>query len=262
VLIGHFEPNRGWVVDASVAKTLSASTDYTVGVVLRGSSVSVTVNGAFALSWGFNAPVVDGGMGVLTQNGTTSFDVFRIRTNDPAFATSSTTMVAAMAMAPTSAMSASLASPVTTSDVSGDGKVTPLDALILINAINNQSGFSTNLLADPGTPQYDVDGDSILSPRDVLIVVNELNAAADSIGLAEGEAVQGIAFRREPSADERLELYSGLEQYDVDDELAQGVSDQWRLGAGASKTDDEPAELRALSRLAVDEALDELLQGV
>jgi hypothetical protein len=86
VLVGHFDPGRGWVVDTSVNRSLAANTDYAVGLTLNGASVSVTLNGAFALSWGFNAPVVDGGIGVLSRSGTTSFDNFRIRTNDQAFA--------------------------------------------------------------------------------------------------------------------------------------------------------------------------------
>ena len=96
----------------------------------------------------------------------------------------------------------------------------------------------------------------------MLNVVNELNAAADSVGLAEGEALPGVAFRKEPSADARLDLYTGLEEYDVDDILAQGVSDQWRLDAAAPETDDEVPELGTLSQMDVDEALEELLQGV
>ena len=188
VLLGHVEPNRGWVIDTSVAKTLKANTDYAVGLVLRGASASVTVNGTFAVSWGFNGAVVDGDVGVLTRSGTTSFDTYRIRTNDPAFATASPTILAA-----TSAMTGPTASPVTMPDANGDGKVTPLDALILINAINQQ-GSDSGLLADPLRPTFDVDGDSILSPRDVLIVVNQLNAAADASVLAEGEGVRVPAF--------------------------------------------------------------------
>ena len=85
VLIGHYEPKRGFVVDTSVTRTLLATTDYTLDLTMKGASVSVTLNGAFVLSWGFNAPVVDGAVGVLAQSGTTSVDSFRIRTNDPAF---------------------------------------------------------------------------------------------------------------------------------------------------------------------------------
>jgi hypothetical protein len=86
VIIGHVEPGRGWVVDTSVSRTLSASSDYAVGLILNGTTVSVTINGAFVKSWSFNAPVVDGAVGVLSRGGTTSFDVYRVRTNDPAFA--------------------------------------------------------------------------------------------------------------------------------------------------------------------------------
>jgi hypothetical protein len=55
--------------------------------------VSVTLDGAFVGSWGFNAPVVDGATGVLAQAGTTSVDSFRLRTNDPAFAAESSSLV-------------------------------------------------------------------------------------------------------------------------------------------------------------------------
>nr|MCU0871265.1 dockerin type I domain-containing protein [Pirellulaceae bacterium] len=188
VLLGHVEPNRGWVIDTSVAKTLKANTDYTLGLTLRGASVSVTINGVFAISWGFNAPVVDGAVGVLTQNGTTSFDVVRIRTNDPAFTTGGTVAAAA---AP-SMLAISDTSPVARPDVNGDGKVTPADALILINALN-QPKSGSSLLLTTGQPQYDVDGDNVLSPSDVLIVINELNAAADGAGLAEGEGRLALA---------------------------------------------------------------------
>ena len=91
VIIGHFEARRGWVVDASVAKALTAGTDYTISVVLKGASVSISVgtpggSSGFAVSHGFFSAVSDGGIGVLSRGGTTSFDVFRLRTDDPAFA--------------------------------------------------------------------------------------------------------------------------------------------------------------------------------
>jgi hypothetical protein len=87
VLIGHVS-GKTWVIDASVAKALAAGADYAVGLVLTGTTVSVTVNGAFALSFGFNSPVVDGAAGLVSRSGTTSFDSFKLRTNDPAFSAS------------------------------------------------------------------------------------------------------------------------------------------------------------------------------
>jgi hypothetical protein len=85
VLIGHSEPRRGWLVDSSVARTLVAGQDYTLKLTMKGASVSITLDGALVASWGFNSAVVDGVFGVLTRNGASSFDSFRIRTNDPAF---------------------------------------------------------------------------------------------------------------------------------------------------------------------------------
>jgi hypothetical protein len=84
VLIGHFVGGN-WVVDASVAKSLVANTDYTLLLTIKGTSVSVSVGGVFAVSFGFNAPVADGGVGVLSRGGTTSVDAFRLRTNDSHF---------------------------------------------------------------------------------------------------------------------------------------------------------------------------------
>jgi hypothetical protein len=86
VLLGHVDPQRGWTIDTSVSRTLTANTDYTMQLIIKGPTVSVSLNGQFVTSWGFNAPVVDGNFGVLTRNGTSSFDVFRVKTNDPAFA--------------------------------------------------------------------------------------------------------------------------------------------------------------------------------
>jgi hypothetical protein len=84
VLIGHLV-GGSWVVDASVAKTLAANTDYTLLLTIRGTSVSVSVGGVFAVSFGFNAPVADGDVGVLSRSGTTSVDGFRMKTNDSHF---------------------------------------------------------------------------------------------------------------------------------------------------------------------------------
>jgi hypothetical protein len=66
--------------------TLVSGGDHVLGLSLKGASVSVSVDGAFAVSWGFNSALVDGGLGAYVSSGTSSFDWFRIRTNDPAFA--------------------------------------------------------------------------------------------------------------------------------------------------------------------------------
>jgi Ca2+-binding RTX toxin-like protein len=86
VIIGHTDPRRGWVVEFAAPRSLLANTDYQLQVVLKGASISVLVNGSFIRSWGYNAAVVDGGFGLITRGGASSFDNFHIRTNDRAFA--------------------------------------------------------------------------------------------------------------------------------------------------------------------------------
>lgn len=67
-------------------------------------------------------------------------------------------------------------------DVDGDGAVTPLDPLIIINHINNR-GIGT---VDSGEGELggdlDVDGDGRVSPLDILIIINELNSRRNSSG--------------------------------------------------------------------------------
>jgi len=110
IIVGHQDGRRGWVVDQAFARSLDAGVDYDLKVVLKGASVSVQVDGSMVGSWGYNAAVVDGGMGVLTRDGTSSFDEVRIRTNDPAFAGDSL-LAASMAAAPSAT-----AVPVTVAD--------------------------------------------------------------------------------------------------------------------------------------------------
>jgi VCBS repeat-containing protein len=73
-------------------------------------------------------------------------------------------------------------------DVNGDGFVSPIDALILINYINSNAAGPI----PPGrqTPPYlDVNGDNGATAEDVLLVVNELNSAAAGEGESLAEAV-------------------------------------------------------------------------
>ena len=88
VLIGHSTARTGVVVDASWGTTdLDGDTDYTLGITIAERSVSVTLGGAAALSWAFNALVTDGQFGLLAQDGAVAFDEFTVRTDDPAYST-------------------------------------------------------------------------------------------------------------------------------------------------------------------------------
>jgi Dockerin type I domain len=72
-------------------------------------------------------------------------------------------------------------------DVSGDGIVSPLDALLIINYINGIAGSShTARLPSFDTERplehsfYDVNGSNTIEPRDVLEVINALNRQSSS----------------------------------------------------------------------------------
>jgi len=87
VLIGHYTARSGWVVDQSVSKVIDAGVDYALGVTLRGTTVSVTVNSQVVMSNAFNAVTVDGHFGLLTRGGAANFDNVSFKTNDSAFLT-------------------------------------------------------------------------------------------------------------------------------------------------------------------------------
>ena len=85
-------------------------------------------------------------------------------------------------------------------DVDGDGVLTPLDPLIIINHINNNG---SGPIQEPGEgegslPDLDVDGDGQVTPIDILILINKRNQQSDEelnyyfgkkLGEGEGPAV-------------------------------------------------------------------------
>jgi hypothetical protein len=74
--------------------------------------------------------------------------------------------------------------PFDSEDVNGDGQVSPVDALAVINALNDGG----NVVQGEGQPgekvklQVDVSNDGALSPIDALLVINELNAEGEHGG--------------------------------------------------------------------------------
>ncbi len=67
-------------------------------------------------------------------------------------------------------------------DVTGDGNVTPLDALTVINYVNAHTKDLQVPPFDVPPPYYDVDGNGFVTAADVLIVINELNGQTYSGG--------------------------------------------------------------------------------
>jgi len=84
-------------------------------------------------------------------------------------------------------------------DVNGDGVISPLDVLYLVNLLNREGSHELTLGSTPqqgihprdGSPIYlypDVNGDFRVTPLDVLLVISWLNSRAAGPGAGEGES--------------------------------------------------------------------------
>ena len=70
-------------------------------------------------------------------------------------------------------------------DVDGDGSVSPLDVLTIVNYLN---AFGSGPVGTSSPPPYlDVDSDNFVSPLDALVVINFINS--QNSGQGEGEGV-------------------------------------------------------------------------
>ena len=85
VLIGHQTNRGGWVVDASAAFAIDAAQSHALEITLKGTTVSLVVDGNTILGHAFNAPVVDGDIGLIAHGGAATFDNVLLETNDPAY---------------------------------------------------------------------------------------------------------------------------------------------------------------------------------
>jgi hypothetical protein len=95
VMIGH-RASSGWFIDAAVTNaTLNATTDYTLGVTLRGSTASITLNGQAVVGFAFNGIAVDGRFGLFSRGASASFDSVTVKTNDPAVPAAQTAAISA-----------------------------------------------------------------------------------------------------------------------------------------------------------------------
>ena len=83
VVIGHIDPQRGLVIQATFLATLVAGTGYELSLRLKDSVATLLLNDAVLGSFTYYSAIVDGGFGPFTM-GTASFDSVRIQTDDPA----------------------------------------------------------------------------------------------------------------------------------------------------------------------------------
>jgi len=104
-------------------------------------------------------------------------------------------------------------------DVDGDGFLTPIDVLILINHINGQ-GSGTNPHEGEHGGRIDVDGDGQISPIDVLILINVINSQLDTDSVVA------------PPGDRDIVPLSGEGEGETREEVGLGFIDELEFGSG------------------------------
>jgi hypothetical protein len=82
LIIGHYTTQRGWATDAVASKDIDPGADHVLGISLKGTTVSATLDGQAVAGFVFNATTVDGQFGLLATDGPASFDDFRVQTDD------------------------------------------------------------------------------------------------------------------------------------------------------------------------------------
>ena len=73
-------------------------------------------------------------------------------------------------------------------DVNDDGHVSPIDALVLINYLNQHGAGVLPAVRPTNQPFLDVNGDGQVTPMDVLQLINHINSLHTQQGGGEGEA--------------------------------------------------------------------------
>lgn len=107
-------------------------------------------------------------------------------------------------------------------DVDGDGFLTPIDVLILINHINGQGSGTSPHEGELGR-RIDVDGDGQISPIDVLILINVINNQLDT------DAVVA------PPGDRDIVPLSGEGEWGPSEGVGLGFIDELEFGSGPKR---------------------------
>ena len=85
VVIGHHSSRDGLVIDASQSALIDANQDHELSATVKGTTVSVMLDGMLVVSHSFNSVAVDGGSGLFTAQAGAAFSSVTVATDDPAY---------------------------------------------------------------------------------------------------------------------------------------------------------------------------------
>ncbi len=191
VIIGHYTSRHGWEIDKTVTRTIDASVDQKLLVSLRGTTVDVSLNDQSVLGYVYNGVTVDGGFGLLSRTGAVSFDEVRVQTDDPDYLVWSQPVAARTAEVLDKGVASKPATAVL--DANRDGFISPIDALLVINYLNDGSESLAGLSGAVSPADLDINRDGFVTPIDALLVINNLNQPADAVSpLPEGQIAAAL----------------------------------------------------------------------
>jgi hypothetical protein len=168
-------------------------------------------------------PLADGTIRYIPADGFVGTDTFQYTIADVSGRVSDPATVAV------NVSNSRLQNPALRTDVNGDGNVSPIDALLIINHLARSGQAAIPVTpSDQAPPFYDVDGSRLITPGDALQVINELARRA-----AFGEGEQASATNQPPA-------------------VAEQSLDFVDLIAGGRDEDDEEERLRALDTVFED----------
>jgi hypothetical protein len=178
----NLQGGPNWIsFDSGVQGTLTALAQFNpalgnVTMALLDSNMNVVATSA-----------VSGGQAELSFNGQSSTPYFLEVTGSNPNVTLNTYASGAPAIAPPTV--AQFHNAVIPADVNGDGVVSALDALAIINDLNAGKGGSLASLVGMTSSMVDVNDDGILSALDALTVINDLNSAVAASAAVVGPLV-------------------------------------------------------------------------
>ncbi|MCL5096839.1 MAG: hypothetical protein M1608_04805, partial [Candidatus Omnitrophica bacterium] len=95
IILGHRTP-KGWFTDVVYTNaSIAAGVDCTLGLTLKGTTVSVTLGDQAVGNHTYNALVTDGNFGLFSRSGATSFDMVTFKSDDPNIGNAAFLMAAA-----------------------------------------------------------------------------------------------------------------------------------------------------------------------
>jgi hypothetical protein len=143
-------------------------------------------------------------------------------------------------------------------DVNRDGRVSPIDALLVINRLNDKAAaLAASALQDLAWQnEFDVNRDGRISPLDALLVINELNRR-NRKRVEQPDAPPAAAAEPTASVSGDVVLVEASARRDAGDAKSQAERDAWFARAAATGIDmlDRPELESVVSDLAKRRAL-------